>query len=144
MDNGYLNMDVERKRMHLLAKPTGYVSGLAMDNLAFQMRHSVGLLSRELEEGGEPRVLQLVLSDDAEGDPRSWSLYADGVEAASGTGAFARSCFEEEAARFLDVCREAVHANARPSFGERGHELLEAARRIAAVEAKAAASANGR
>ena len=144
MENSYLNMEAERKRLHLLAKPSGYVSGLAMDNLAFQMRYSIKLLSQELADAGEPRVLQLVLSGEAEGDPRNWSLYADGVEVASGTGAFARGCFEDDAESFLGICRKAVRANAAPSFGERSCELLEAARRIAAVEAKAAVSANGR
>ena len=138
MDNAHLNLHAERRRLHLLAKPTGFVSGMAMDNPGFQMRYSVKVLSQELADAGEPRVLQLVLLGEDERNPRRWALYADGTEVASGTGDFARACFEESAERFLGVCREAVAANASTSFGKHGYELLEAARRIAAIEAKLA------
>ena len=105
------------------------------------MRHSVERLEAELADDGEPRVLQLVCEGD-EHEPRAWTLYADGLKCAHGTGEFARACFCEAADAFMDVCREAVRASALPSRSEHDYELLRAARRIAAVEAGASRPAN--
>lgn len=138
-NSAFHNLRPEVKRLHLLVKPTGWTSGMAMDNPGFQMKHSVKLLEQELAETGEPRVLQLFLRGADSRDPDAWELYADGVMVASGTGAFARECFEESATRFLDLCREAVAQNAQESFGQDGYEMLLAAQRIAGVEARTVA-----
>lgn len=131
----FLNLSVEQPRMHLLDEPTGYISAMGKSNLGHQMRYSVERLEAELADDGEPRVLQLVCEGD-EREPRAWTLYADGLKCAHGTGEFARACFCEEAGAFMDVCREAVSDAALPSRSKHDYELLRAARRIAATEAK--------
>ena len=131
----FLNLSVEQPRMHLLDEPTG------KSNLGHQMRYSAERLEAELANGGEPRVLQLVCEGD-EREPQWWTLYADGLKCAHGTGEFARACFCEAADAFMDVCREAVRASALPSRSEHDYELLRAARRIAAVEAGASRPEN--
>ena len=110
----FLNLSVERPRMHLLDEPTGYISAMGKSNLGHQMRYSAERLEAELADDGEPRVLQLVCEGD-EREPRAWTLYADGLKCAHGTGEFARACFCEAAGAFMDVCREAVRAAALPS-----------------------------
>ena len=37
----FLNLSVERPRMHLLDEPTGYISAMGKANLRHQMRYSV-------------------------------------------------------------------------------------------------------
>lgn len=131
----FLNLSVERPRMHLLDEPTGYISAMGKSNLGHQMHYSVERLEAELADGGEPHVLQLVCEGD-EREPQSWTLYADGLKCARGTGEFARACFCEAADAFMGVCREAVRAAALPSRSAHDYELLCAARKIAAVEAE--------
>ena len=80
-------------------------------------------------------MLQLVCEGD-EREPQSWTLYANGLKCAHGTGEFARTCFCEAADAFMGVCREAVRAAALPSRSKHDHDLLRAARRIAAAEAE--------
>lgn len=133
----FLNLNVERPRMHLLDEPTGYISAMGKANLGHQMRYSMERLEAELAESGEPRVLQLVCVGD-EREPQSWTLYADGLKCAHGTGEFAHACFCEAAEAFMDVCRDAVHAAAFPSRSAHDYELLRTARKIAAVEANLA------
>lgn len=130
---GFLNLSVERPRMHLLDEPTGYISAMGKSNLGHQMRYSVDRLEAELAAGGEPRVLQLVCEGD-EREPRTWTLYADGRKCAHGTGEFARACFCEAAEAFMSMCRDAVRAAVLPSRSAHDYELLCAARRLAAVE----------
>ena len=96
----FLNLSVEQPRMHLLDEPTGYISAMGKSNLGHQMRYSVERLEAELAGNGEPRVLQLVCEGD-EREPRAWTLYADGLKCAHGTGAFARACFCEAADAFM-------------------------------------------
>ena len=135
----FFNLNVERPRMHLLDEPTGYISAMGKANLGHQMRYSVERLEAELADDGEPRVLQLVCEGD-EREPRSWTLYADGLWRAHGTGEFARACFCEAADAFVGVCREAVRL---PSSQQRARlRALRAAQRIAAVEADVSRPAN--
>lgn len=141
--SAFHNLRTEKKQLHLLVKPTGFVSGMAMDNPGFQMKHSVKLLEQELADAGEPRVLQLFLRGDSK-EPDAWELHADGCLIASGSGGFARECFEQSATRFLEICREAIAQNAGPSFGTAGYELLKAAKSVAQVEALTVAREEGR
>lgn len=142
--SAFHNLRAERKRLNLLVKPTGFVSGMAMDNPGFQMNHSVKLLEQELADTDEPRVLQLFLRGSDQKNPDAWELFADGAMVASGTGDFARECFEQSATQFLDLCRKAVAQNAKPSFGKPGYELLQAAKLVAQVEARTVARDEGR
>ena len=125
----FLNLSVERPRMHLLDEPTGYISAMGKSNLGHQIRYSAERLEAELSDDGKPHVLQLVCEGD-EREPQSWTLYADG------TGEFARACFCEAADAFMGVCREAVRAAALPSRSKHDYDLLRTARRIAAAEAE--------
>ena len=138
--NDYLNLTAERKRLHLLVKPTGFVSGMAMDNVGWQMRYSAKLLETELAEKGAARVIQLATYGEDEREPDRWELFADGKKVASGTGDFARRCFEESAERFLETLREAVAANADEQFSPSELRVLEAARDVARTEAALHAS----
>lgn len=131
----FLNLSVERPRIHLLDEPTGYISAMAKSNLGHQMRYSVDRLEAELAAGGEPRVLRLVCEGN-ERETQAWTLYADGLKCAHGAGEFARACFCETAEAFMGVCREAVRAAALPSRSEHDYDLLRTARRIAAAEAE--------
>ena len=132
-ERDFHNLTVEPRPMHLLDEPSGYVSALAKNCLAHQMRFSVERLEDELRACGTPHVLQLALEGADEGTPSSWVLYADGVSVASGTGEYARACFCESATAFLDVCRDAVRAAELPEWNEREYQLLCAARRVATI-----------
>ena len=120
----FLNLSVEQPRMHLLDEPTGYISAMGKANLGHQMRYSVERLEAELVCEGD------------EHEPRAWTLYADGLKCAHGTGEFARTGFCEAADAFMGVCREAVRAAALPSRSKHDYDLLRTARRIAAAEAE--------
>ena len=133
VERDYHNLPVNPRRMHLLDEPHGYVSALAKNNLAHQMRFSVKTLEDELLAAGTPHVLQIKLQDDNLREPSAWTLFADGEDVASGSGAFARECFCEGARVFLDVCRDAVRAANLSEWSEREYSLLSAARKIAAA-----------
>ena len=133
VERDYHNLTVNPRRMHLLDEPHGYVSALAKNNLAHQMRFSVETLEDELLAARTPHVLQIKLQGDDLREPSAWTLFADGEEVASGSGAFARECFCEGARVFLGVCRDAVHAASLSEWSEREYRLLSAARKIAAV-----------
>lgn len=133
VERDFHNLTVTPRRMHLLDEPHGYVSALAKNNLAHQMRFSVKMLEDELLAAGTPHVLQIKLRGDDLREPSAWTLIADGEDVASGSGAFARECFYEGARVFLDVCRGAVRAVNLPEWSEREYRLLSAARKIAAA-----------
>lgn len=133
VERDFHNLTVNPRRMHLLDEPHGYVSALAKNNLAHQVRFSVKTLEDELLAAGTPHVLQIKLRGDDLREPSAWTLFADGEEVASGSGTFACECFCEGARVFLDVCRDAVHAANLPEWSEREYRLLSAARKIAAV-----------
>ena len=133
VERDFHNLTVNPRRMHLLDEPHGYVSALAKKNLAHQMRFSVKRLEDELLAAGAPHVLQIKLRGDDLREPSAWTLFANGEEVASGTGAFARECFYEGAGVFLDVCRDAVRVAGLPEWSEKEYRLLSAARKIAAV-----------
>ena len=133
VERDFHNLTVNPRRMHLLDEPHGYVSALAKNNLAHQMRFSVKALEDELLVAGAPHVLQIKLQGDDWREPSAWTLFADGEGVASGSGAFARECFCEGARVFLDVCRNAVHAANLSEWSEREYRLLNAARKIVAV-----------
>ena len=130
-ERNFHNLVVKPKRMHLLDKPTGYASAMVKSSLPHQMRFTVQKLEEELCAAGNPHVLQIKLSGDDPRELSSWKLFADGVCIASGTGAFARECFCEEAEVFLDLCRDAVRAAKLHQWSQREYELLSAARGIA-------------
>ena len=133
VERDFHNLTVNPRRMHLLDEPYGYISALAKDNLAHQVRFSVKTLEDELLAAGTPHVLQIELRGDDSREPAAWTLFADGEDVASGSGAFARECFYEGAGVFLDVCRDAVRAADLPEWSERDYRLLSTARKIAAV-----------
>ena len=133
VERDFHNLTVNPSRMHLLDEPYGYISALAKDNLAHQVRFSVKTLEDELLAAGTPHVLQIELRGDDSREPAAWTLFADGEDVASGSGAFARECFYEGARVFLGVCRDAVHEANLPEWSEREYRLLSAARKIAAV-----------
>ena len=133
VERDFHNLAINPRRMHLLDEPHGYISALAKDNLAHQMRFSVKTLEDELLAAGTPHVLQIELRGDDSREPAAWTLFADGEDVASGSGAFARECFYEGARVFLGVCRDAVHEANLPEWSEREYRLLSAARKITAV-----------
>ncbi len=133
VERDFHNLTVNPRRMHLLDEPCGYVSALAKNNLAHQVRFSVKTLEDELLAAGTPHVLQIELRGDDSREPVAWTLFADGEDVASGSGAFARECFYEGARVFLGVCRDAVHEANLSEWSEREYRLLSAARKIAAV-----------
>ena len=133
VERDFHNLTVNPRRMHLLDEPYGYISALAKDNLAHQVRFSVKTLEDELLAAGTPHVLQIELRGDDSREPAAWTLFADGEDVASGSGVFARECFYEGAGVFLDVCRDAVRAADLPEWSEREYRLLSAARKITAV-----------
>ena len=133
VERDFHNLTVNPRRMHLLDEPHGYVSALAKNNLAHQMRFSVKTLEDALLAAGTPHVLQIKLQGDDLREPSAWTLFADGEDVASGSGTFVRECFCEGAMVFLDVCRDAVRAANLPEWSEREYRLLSAARKIAAA-----------
>ena len=132
--NSYLNLQAEPRPLKLLDEPDGYISAMAKANLGHQMRYSVELLEKELAAEGAPRILQLQTDGDP-ADPARWSLYANGALVASGTGAYARECFERSATAYLEALRAAVEDQSAPLIPKR-YALLTAARSIARVESE--------
>ena len=133
VERDFHNLTINPRRMHLLDEPHGYASALAKDNLAHQVRFSVKTLEDELLAAGTPHVLQIELQGDDLREPTAWTLFADGENVASCSGAFVRECFYEGAGVFLGVCRDAVRAADLPEWSEREYRLLSAVRKIAAV-----------
>lgn len=105
---------------------------MAKANLGHQMRYSAHILEQELVADGTPRVLQLQTHGD-DRNPENWRLYVNGTLIASGSGDYARQCFEKDPRAFLGIMREAVEASSEPLAGEQ-FDLLAMARNIAAAE----------
>lgn len=127
-----LNLQAERLPLKLIDEPCGYISAMAKANLGHQMRYSAHVLEQELVANGTPRILQLQTSG---GDcaPEDWRLYANGILVASGSGDYARQCFEKNSRVFLSVLRKAVEASSEPLTDDQ-YDLLAIAREVAAVE----------
>lgn len=131
------SFECEKRQLHCLDVPHGFVSGMARGNLGYQMQYSVRLLEEQLADEGHPHVLQLNAFGNGEGgwmNPDRWHLYADGFEVAHGSGEFARACFEDSAEAFLAVCRGAVEDAGLADLHEREFYLLCRARDIARYE----------
>lgn len=77
-ERDFHNLTAKPRRMHLLDEPSGYISALAKDCLAHQMRFSVGRLESELLTEGTPHVLQIAFEGGDDRTPAIWTLYADG------------------------------------------------------------------
>ena len=129
----FRNLAAGHKRRHLLDEPCGFVSMLAKNNLAYQMRFSIDRLECELTAKGTPHVLQLKFEGGDERNPVFWTLFADGENVAHGTGEFARECFLDSATTFLDVCRDAIGSTNLVVLSERKYKILCMARKIAAI-----------
>ena len=71
-ERDFHNLTVRPRRMHLLDEPSGYISALANDCLAHQMRFSVGRLESELLAEGTPHVLQIVFEGGDDRTPAIW------------------------------------------------------------------------
>lgn len=130
--NSYLNLQATPRPLKLIDEPRGYVPAMTKANLGHQMRYCVELLEKQLADEGAPRILQLQTEGD-ERDPSYWKFYANGVLVASGTGEFARECFERDAAAFLEVAREAVAQSSEALTCEH-FEALAMARSICRIE----------
>ena len=130
-ERNFRNLVVKPNHMHLLDEPNGYASAMVKSSLSHQMRFTVQKLEEELCAAGNPHVLQIKLSGDNLREPSSWKLFADGACIANGSGEFARECFYEGAAVFLNLCRSAVDAAELRQWSQREYELLNAARGIA-------------
>lgn len=130
------SFDIERKQLHLIKKPHGFVSKMACDNLGYQMAQSMEILEGRLAEEGRFFVLQLNMerSGDDWRNPTSWRLYANGCEVAHGSGDFARSCFYDSAECFLEQCAAAIADSGVEPVCEHDYTLLKTAQRIAAAE----------
>ena len=148
----YSCLTVDRPRIHLLDKPDCFAGAMAKSNLTHQMRYSIQVLEDELLKAETPHVLTLKITyeepldllDDEDGNwvvfngfhrsvrevirneqPEWWMLYADGIRVASGSGDFARQCFEKDEREFLETCKAAVlEANLRENT-VREYELLK-------------------
>ncbi len=129
-ERNFHNLVVKPNHMHLLDKPNGYASAMVKSRLSHQMRFTVEKLEEELCAAGNPHVLQIKLLGDDSREPSSWKLFADGVCAADGSGAFARECFCEGAGAFLDLCRDAINTAELYQWSQREYELLSVARGI--------------
>lgn len=129
-ERNFHNLVVKPNHMYLLDKPNGYASAMVKSSLSHQMRFTVEKLEEELCAAGNPHVLQIKLLGDDSREPSSWKLFADGVCAADGSGAFARECFCEGAGAFLDLCRDAINTAELYQWSQREYELLSVARGI--------------
>lgn len=76
--------------------------------------------------------MQLTTQGDSR-NPSFWRLFANGALVASGTGDFARQCFQEGPRVFLDTLSDAVLGAADP-LSQAQFEFLSIACRIAAIE----------
>ena len=132
--NSYLNLQAEPHPLKLLDEPDGYISAMTKANLGHQMRYSTKLLERELASEGVPRILQLQTDGD-DRYPSFWRLYVNGRSIASGTGEFARQCFERDERAYLHILRSAVEEHAE-LLQEDAFALLDAAREIAKIECR--------
>lgn len=128
----YLNLQAERLPLKLIDEPCGHISAMAKANLGHQMRYSARVLEQELVADGSPHILQLKTRGD-DYVPERWRLYANGTLIASGSGDYARQCFEKDPRAFLSIMREAIEASSEPLTGEQ-FRLLAMARNIATVE----------
>ena len=125
-----------RARLKLLSKPSGHISGMAQDNLGYQMQYSVKVLEERLAQEGNSHVLQLNLAWEGTDwqNPTFWHLDADGSELLEGDGDFARQCFVEDAEEFLGQCREAIETSDLPRLTASEYQMLRCARDIARHE----------
>lgn len=135
-DVDYLTLAAPHRKMHYLHKPVSFNTAVSWTTLDHQVRYSVQVLERELNEQGNPHILQLELDPQSYLDNpnltiQTWTLYADGLRVAHGEGSFARECFEKSADEFLNVCRQAVLAADLQKNSVEEYELLRKVRNIA-------------
>ena len=129
-NHNYSYLDVEKRKIKLLDKPNGFVSGMMKDHLGYQMQFSVEKLENDMASEGVFHVLQLKLSGLDKLNPHTWTLYADGEEVACGSGDFARALFCEDECAFLNLCRDAINDYELPTWTKHDYKILCSARKI--------------
>ncbi len=120
----------KREVKHYLDDPTTHhphsvTEAKGLRSLAHQMRFSIEMPQRKLEEEGKYYDLALV-RDERMRD--RWHLFANGMEVAVLDDDFGYDCFNVSSTRFLERVEEALAASGVEPLDENGMRLLRSAK----------------
>ena len=102
-------------------QPHSVTEAKGLRSLAHQMRFSIEMLQRKLEEEG--RYYDLMLLRDERMQDR-WHLFANGMEIAVLDDDFGYDCFDVSSTRFLERVEEALTASKVEPLDENGMHLI--------------------
>ena len=102
-------------------QPHSATEAKGLRSLAHQMRFSIEMLQRRLEEEGKYYDLML-LRDERMQD--RWHLFANGMEIAVLDDDFGYDCFDVSSTRFLERVEEALMASRVEPLDENGMHLI--------------------
>ena len=111
-------------------QPHSVTEAKGLRSLAHQMRFSIEMLQRKLEEEG--RYYDLMLLRDERMQDR-WHLFANGMEIAVLDDDFGYDCFDVSSTRFLERVEETLMASKVEPLDESRMRLLRSAKAIVNV-----------
>lgn len=111
-------------------QPHSVTEAKGLQSLAHQMRFSIEMLQRKLEEEGKYYDLML-LRDERMQD--RWHLFANGMEIAVLDDDFGYNCFDASSTRFLERVEEALTASKVEPLDESEMRVLRSAKAMANI-----------
>lgn len=111
-------------------QPHSVTEAKGLRNLAHQMRFSIEMLQRKLEDEGKYYDLML-LRDERMQD--RWHLFANGMEIAVLDDDFGYNCFDVSSTRFLERVEEVFAASEVEPLSENGMRVLRSAKSMASI-----------
>lgn len=111
-------------------QPHSVTEAKGLRSLTHQMRFSIEMLQRKLEEEG--KYYDLVLLRDERMRDR-WHLFANGMEIAVLDDDFGYDCFDVSSTRFLERVEETLMASKVEPLDENGMRLLRSAKAMASI-----------
>ena len=111
-------------------QPHSVTEAKGLRSLAHQMRFSIEMLQRRLEEEGKYYDLMLLRNERMQD---RWHLFANGAEIAVLDDDFGYDCFDVSSTRFLERVEESLAASEVDPLSENEMRLLRSAKAIANV-----------
>lgn len=111
-------------------QPHSVTEAKGLRSLAHQMRFSIEMLQRKLEDEGKYYDLMLVRDERMQD---RWHLFANGMEVAVLDDDFGCDCFDVSSTRFLERVEEALMASRVEPLDESRMRLFRSARAMASI-----------
>lgn len=111
-------------------QPHSVTEAKGLRSLAHQMRFSIEMLQRKLEDEGKYYDLMLVRDERMQD---RWHLFANGMEVAALDDDFGYDCFDVSSTRFLERVEEALAVSKVEPLDENGMRLVRSTKAMANI-----------